>query len=126
MQQRNATGLALTNSKIKGDLLVLVLRGRIEASLFVRSKLVGQCCRSNIGGHKGHQAGYQRRESHRVVVLVDVVELLVRRLEWDTLAQACSTIALQLSTPLATPATVTRGQLPGEHPSERNFAIADP
>lgn len=78
MQQRNATGLALTNSKIKGDLLVLVLRGRIEASLFVRGQLVGQCCSSNVCGHKGHQAGYQRRESHRVVVLVDVVELLVR------------------------------------------------
>lgn len=78
MPQCNATGLAPTNSKVKCDLLVLVLRGRIEASLFVGRQLVGQCCRSNIGGHKGHQAGYQRRESHRVVVLGDVVELLVR------------------------------------------------
>lgn len=78
MQRCRISELAPTNSKIKGDLFVLVLRGRIEARLFIRRQLVGQCCGSNIGGHKGHQAGYQRRESHRVVVLVDVVEVLVR------------------------------------------------
>lgn len=60
-----------TNSKVKGNLLVFVLRGGKEAGQFVGGQLVGQCCSGNIGGHEANQASYQRRQSHLVVVQVD-------------------------------------------------------